>query len=68
MRKDEEVNRALAAYENAVRSSMPLSGVDEVSSAAFGQAGLSCDQTTESRQMRPHIIRRDTITEYSQRN
>jgi very-short-patch-repair endonuclease len=60
MRKDEEVNRALAAYENAVAS------VDDSKPVAEVSATTESPLKPRSREMRPRIIRRDAITEYSE--
>jgi very-short-patch-repair endonuclease len=64
MRKDEEVNRALVAYENAVRSIDAAKVVNEVQ--APSGSGDSFTGEPRGRQTRPHITRRDSITEYSQ--
>lgn len=67
MRKDEEVNRALAAYENAVASVDDSKRVAEVSTIT--ESSVNQDESPikpRSREMRPHISRRDAITEYSE--
>jgi hypothetical protein len=67
MRKDEEVKRALAAYENAVASVDDSDSVTEVSMTT--ESSVNQDESPikpRSRGMRPDISRRDTITEYSE--
>ena len=67
MRKDEEVNRALAAYENAVASVDDSTPIAEVPVAT--ESSVNRDQPyikPRSRETRPHIGRRETITEYSE--
>lgn len=63
MRKDSEVARAVAAYENAVaaaNSENPVKGSQESSSPAN-----MLRDTNRARQPRPNVPRRETITEYS---
>jgi very-short-patch-repair endonuclease len=65
MRKDDEVNRALAAYEDAVKF------VDESSAAspAMSEGSFKRDGSSvpsHGRGPRPHIIPIDEITEYSE--
>jgi very-short-patch-repair endonuclease len=67
MRKDEEVNRALAAYQDALEAgdNVPGSPADAPigsSSKDFG-AGVLRER---SRSPRPNIARRETITAYSE--
>lgn len=63
MRKDSEVARAVAAYENAVAaadSENPVKGSQESSSPANILRAAN-----RERQPRPNVPRRETITEYS---
>jgi very-short-patch-repair endonuclease len=65
MRKDEEVNRALAAYENSVASADSSENSAQVSAAApFSRNQNSPPTKPRSRGMRPNIGRRETITGY----
>lgn len=67
MRKDEEVTRALAAYENAVASidnSKLVAGVSMTEAYSMNQAPPATNP--RSREMRPHMSRRDSITDYSE--
>ncbi len=67
MRKDEEVNRALAAHENAVATvddSKPVAEFSTITASSVNQDESPIKP--RSREMRPRIIRRDTITEYSE--
>jgi very-short-patch-repair endonuclease len=65
MRKDEEVNRALAAYENAVASVDNSKADPEVSAKPQSLTNQSTSPAKpSSRGMRPHISRRETITDY----
>jgi very-short-patch-repair endonuclease len=67
MRKDEEVNRALAAYENAVASvddSNRVAAVSPNSAPSSNESQLHVKSRT--RDARPLISRRDAITDYSE--
>jgi very-short-patch-repair endonuclease len=67
MRKDEEVNRALAAYKNAVASVDGSSDAGEVSNTV--PSSMNRDSPlieAHGRRMRPNTRRCDTITEYSE--
>ncbi len=67
MRKDEEVTRALAAYENAVASvdnSKPVAGVSTTEATSLNKA--SSPIKSRSRGVAPPISRRDSITKYSE--
>jgi very-short-patch-repair endonuclease len=67
MRKDEEVNRALAAYEDAVRfvdESESSGASPAVSEGACERDGSSA--ASRARGPRPHVIPIDEITEYSE--
>lgn len=67
MRKDEEVNRALAAYENAVASADTAGLRSEPSVSA--PSSINQDRSPakpRARGMRPRISQRTAITEYSE--
>ena len=65
MRKDEEVNRALAAYENAVASVNSSKDSDEPSANAPPMNQNWSFAKVGSRKARPDVDRRDAITAYS---
>jgi very-short-patch-repair endonuclease len=68
MRKDEEVNRALAAYQNAVVSVDGFKDVHEGSRTVKSSTNqVASGIKPPSRTVRPYINRRDAITEYSER-
>lgn len=66
MRKDEEVNRALAAYESAVASAddLPTAREPETTASAHKEQIMS-PTNTPGRKARPNVTRRETIGEYS---
>jgi very-short-patch-repair endonuclease len=67
MRKDEEVNRALAAYESAVASVDDSRAVAEISMITESSVNrVESPLKPRSRHARPHISRREAITEYSE--
>jgi hypothetical protein len=68
MRKDEEVNRALAAYQSAVASVDGFKDVDQGSiPAQSAKNEVASAMKPPSRTVRPYINRHDAITEYSER-
>jgi hypothetical protein len=67
MRKDEEVNRAVAAYENAVASVEDSKMVTELPATASPSVNHDSPlNKARGRRIRPNIGRRQTITEYSE--
>jgi len=66
MRKEEEVDRALAAYENAVACVGDSKLVTEVSATPPSTNQDASPIKLQGRAVRPHVTRRDTITEYSE--
>ena len=65
MRKDEEVNRAIAAYENAVASADGSMGTVNISAIEGHSANRDASVGNPlGRGTRPRINRRETITEY----
>ncbi len=67
MRKDEEVNRALAAYETAVASANASKQGAELPAVVASPTDRDLPYTnSQNRGKRPSIGRRDAITDYSQ--
>ena len=66
MRKDEEVSRAVAAYENAVASVDNSNRTVEASTVAAPPVDQREPPIKRIRDARPGISRRDTITGYSE--
>ncbi len=67
MQKEDEANRAVAAFENAVASADNSTQISEVSTMA-GSATSQGGPTTQarSRGIRPQIGQRDSITQYAE--
>jgi len=68
MRKDDEVSRALAAYENAVASvddSDLTAEASTITTSSVKPDGFPVK--LRNRDMRPYVTQRDAITEYSER-
>ena len=66
MRKDEEVSRALAAYENAIASVDDSRVVGEPSTTTPPSVNHDSSAKKSGRRMRPNISRREAITDYSE--
>ena len=68
MRKDEEVSRAISAYENAVASiDNARSSAENPSVETSYAKPKSAPTKSQSRGLRPYVGQREAITDYSER-